>query len=259
MPDQIAIISDIHGNMPALHAVLADIRQRGIEIIYCLGDLVGKGPSSAEAVDVCRAVSAEIVRGNWDSGIANPSEPDHPTVVWHRKQLGPERIQYLNALPNCIDFMMSGLPIRLYHASNISENDRFWPFKPDANMDAMFANTDFTGYDHPEPQVAGYGDVHAAFQLPVRTGNRTLFNVGSVGNPLDMPKATYAVLHGTYLSRESAPFSVEIVRLPYDIDAAIADAVAANAPDIDYYEVELRQAIYRGRQKRHSNRNEEQS
>ena len=54
--DKIAVISDIHGNMPALETVLDDIRQRGIEQIFCLGDLAGKGPLSAEAVDTIREV-----------------------------------------------------------------------------------------------------------------------------------------------------------------------------------------------------------
>lgn len=52
--NRIAIISDIHGNVPALNAVLEDIKRRNIKRIFCLGDLAGKGPSSAEAVDLVR-------------------------------------------------------------------------------------------------------------------------------------------------------------------------------------------------------------
>lgn len=65
--DQIALISDIHGNLPALELVLADIRARGIEQIYCLGDLVGKGPNPSEVVDICQEVCTGIVQGNWTS------------------------------------------------------------------------------------------------------------------------------------------------------------------------------------------------
>ena len=53
--DRIALISDIHGNIPALKATLCDIKRRGIQRVFCLGDLVGKGPSSDQVVDICRA------------------------------------------------------------------------------------------------------------------------------------------------------------------------------------------------------------
>ena len=62
--DRIAIISDIHGNIPALEATLRDIQRRNIKRIFCLGDLVGKGPHSDQAVDICREVCEGIIRGN---------------------------------------------------------------------------------------------------------------------------------------------------------------------------------------------------
>jgi protein phosphatase len=67
--DQIAVISDIHGNIPALQATLHDIQRRKIGRIFCLGDLVGKGPHSDEAVDICREVCEITIRGNWDDFI----------------------------------------------------------------------------------------------------------------------------------------------------------------------------------------------
>jgi protein phosphatase len=67
--DKIAVISDVHGNMPALETVLADIKQRGIDQIYNLGDVVGKGPYSDQAIDRCREVCQVVVRGNWDDGV----------------------------------------------------------------------------------------------------------------------------------------------------------------------------------------------
>lgn len=76
--DRIALISDIHGNMPALEATLADIQRRDIERIFCLGDLVGKGPHSAQVVDSCRQVCEATVKGNWDEGIL--ADEDHPTL-----------------------------------------------------------------------------------------------------------------------------------------------------------------------------------
>ena len=70
--DRIAIISDIHGNLPALHATLDDIAARGITRIVCLGDLVGKGPHSDQATDICRA-ACEATFGDCTPAAQPPS------------------------------------------------------------------------------------------------------------------------------------------------------------------------------------------
>jgi len=113
--DRMAVISDIHGNLPALEAVLADIEARGISRIYGLGDLAGKGPDGAAAIDISRRVCVATVQGNWDESLAN-AEPDS-TVMWHRRQLGPERLAWLRDLPPTVDFRLSGRKVRLFHAS----------------------------------------------------------------------------------------------------------------------------------------------
>jgi len=71
--EKIVIISDIHGNLPAIEAVLEDIRMQSIDKIICLGDMVGKGPNSAEVIDICRRECDVIVLGNWDRYLANMS------------------------------------------------------------------------------------------------------------------------------------------------------------------------------------------
>ena len=70
MLDRVAIISDVHGNVTALQAVLADIQARGITRIVNLGDVIGKGPRGSEAVRLVRAACEVTVRGNWDTSIA---------------------------------------------------------------------------------------------------------------------------------------------------------------------------------------------
>jgi predicted phosphodiesterase len=240
--DRIAIISDVHGNLTALETVLRHIRAEGIQRIFNLGDLVGKGPRSAEAVDICREVCEVTVQGNWDADVAGHEDPS-PLVVWHREQLGAERLAYLANLPPVHDFVLSGMQIRLFHASQIGIFHRVHQSAPRDIHRAMFTNTDFTG-DGPVPQIVGYGDVHQAYAVTFE--NRTLFNAGSVGNPLDIPLACYVILEGTYGSRDPAPWSIRFVRLPYDIEAEIAVVAAANMPGLDYYANELRNAVYRG-------------
>jgi len=240
--DQIALISDIHGNLPALETVLADIRRRGIDTIYCLGDLVGKGPDSARVVDICREVCRAVVMGNWDDRMVHA--PDRPTRRWHRERLGPARLDYLRALPPCLDFQMSGKRVRLVHASPQGVHHRVRIRAEIEQHRAMFHNTPFTGFAHPAPDVVAYGDIHHAYLLPV--DDKMLFNVGSVGNPLDfIPLACYAILSGELNSPRPGPFEIEFVRLLYDIDLALDQARAVQMPRLAEYEFELRTADHR--------------
>lgn len=242
--ERIAIISDVHGNLTALETVLAHIRGSGITRIFNLGDLVGKGPRSAAVVDRCREVSEVTVQGNWDAAISEGADPGRPARQWHRAQLGKERLAYLAALPGSFDFMLSGRRVRIFHASQLSVHHRVHETGTREEHRAMFANTPFTG-SGPQPHVVGYGDIHSAYARNFES--RTLFNAGSVGNPLDMPLACYAVLEGTYGAEAPHPWSLHFVRLPYDIEGEIAAAEASGMPDLGHYASELRTAVYRGR------------
>jgi protein phosphatase len=239
--DRIAVISDIHGNIPALEATLDDIKSRGIHRIFCLGDLVGKGPHSAEAVDSCRAECEVVIRGNWDDFIC--AETERPSLRWHRRRLGHERLAYLAGLPGTIDFRMSGKQVRLFHASHIGVYHRVRMNDSQDVQAEMFTNTEFTGYAF-EPDVAGYGDIHRAFLKSFQ--GTILFNVGSVGNPLDQTQASYAILEGAYGAEQAGAFSVQLVRVPYDIELAIRQAEEEAMPDLAAYADELRTARYRG-------------
>jgi protein phosphatase len=245
--DKIAVISDVHGNMPALETVLADIKQRGIDLIYNLGDVVGKGPRSDMAIDQCREVCQVIVRGNWDDGVQKTE--NNPLGAWVRNQIGEQRTEYLRNLPNVYDFWLSGKRVRLYHASQKSVYHRVHSRDAYEVHRSMFENTPFTGFDHEEPDIVGYGDIHSAYLLSLSDGQKSLFNAGSVGNPLDMPLATYTIMSGKLDSRESNLFSFEFIRLPYDIEKAVEQARDVKVPDFEAYAVELRTAVYRGRQK----------
>jgi protein phosphatase len=239
--DHIAIISDLHGNLPALEAVLRDIKQRNIARIFCLGDLVGKGPHSDTVVDICQDVCEVTVKGNWDDYILRDTE--RPTILWHQQRLGPARLAYLRQLPQTIEFWMSGRRVRLFHASQESVYYRVHMDDPRDKLLAMFTNTEFTGNTF-VPDVVGYGDIHRAYVMNFH--QQTLFNVGSVGNPLDMPQASYAILEGTYDSQQADTFAVHLIRVPYDIELAIQQAAAEHMPELEAYASELRTARYRG-------------
>lgn len=249
--NRMAIISDIHGNIPALQAVLNDIRKRGIKRIVCLGDLVGKGPAPDQAIDLVRECCEAVVMGNWDDlmnkEIRNPIYPEFPKMLaWHRRTVGPERLSYLASLPFCCDFLISGRMVRLFHASAKSVYHRVYPAHPVEERLAMFEHTERTGTppDGRTPDVIGYGDIHTSFVQQL--GAKTLFNTGSVGNPLDYPQASYAVIEGDCGSELPAPFSVQLIRVPYDIELAVRLAQESGMPELDAYVRELRTARYRG-------------
>lgn len=239
--ERIALISDIHGNIPALEATLADVQRRGIQRIFCLGDLVGKGPHGRQVIDICRTACEVIVMGNWDDFVV--THPDHAVAQWHRERIGEERLAYLADLPYALDFWMSGKQIRLFHASQKGVYHRVYMTDSFEKQLAMFENTALTG-DASTPTVVGYGDLHWAFVHCFE--QRMLFNVGSVGNPLDITQASYAIMEGEYGSMVESSYSLQFVRVPYDIELAVRQAEDEQMPDVEPYAIELRTARYRG-------------
>lgn len=260
--DRIAVISDVHGNVTALEAVLADIAARGITRILNLGDVVGKGPRGAEAIKLTREACEVTVRGNWDSlmgdwdGYVDRGEvPRFPAGQWTRDELSDEDAAWLISLPNTFELVLSGRRIRLFHASQTSEFVRVRWAHTHEEFVGMFTNTDFTGdfraaVDGHEwepgttPDVVGYGDIHGTY-LQVDEGLH-LFNAGAVGNHLDDPSAPYCILEGVTASLVPQSFSISFVRVPYDVEAEIATARDLGMPDVDAYALELREGLYRG-------------
>ncbi|MGG4096456.1 MULTISPECIES: metallophosphoesterase family protein [Paenibacillus] len=236
---QIALISDIHGNIPALEAVLKDIKQRGIETIYCLGDLIGKGPHGDIAVDLVRTHCQQVIKGNWDDFIGK--ETDDPVLQWHQHRLGSERLQYLAELPYILEFMMSGKWIRLFHASPRSVYERIQPWDDQEKLETLFHSSTLCG-DPRIADVAGYADIHNAYHQHL--DGRTLFNTGSVGNPLEMPEASYVILDGIYDSEEPASFNIQFIRVPYAIEQAVQDALESGMPSPEDYILEVRTGRY---------------
>lgn len=250
--DRIAVLSDVHGNVTALQAVLADIGERGITRILNLGDVVGKGPRSAHAIKLVRDTCAVTVRGNWDSYMASMPVQPFESGQWTRDQLSADDLAWLGGLPSTFELCMSGHRIRFFHASQASEFVRVRFRHTDEAFLAMFSNTEFTGEFRAgdaepgtTPDIVGYGDTHYPY-IRVAEG-RTLFNVGAVGNHLDSPSAPYVIIEGVTASQDQAPFSVNFVRVPYDIEAEIAVARDLGMPDLDAYARELLEGVYRGR------------
>lgn len=233
--ERIAIISDIHGNMTALRAVLADIEARNIARIVNLGDLAGKGPDGDQVIDLCREICEVNVRGNWDEALATTHGADWATPV--QEQLGPERCAWLGSLPFAYDIVFGGKHVRLVHASPQGTFHRVHQRGDDAQKLAMFETTEHTDPDF-VPDVVGYSDIHTTYIRTFR--DKILFNVGSVGNPLDLTMAAYAILESTGTS-----LTIAIARVPYDIEAELRRARDRGMHDYDAYAWELTTGRYR--------------
>lgn len=234
--EQIALIADIHGNLPALEAVLADIDARGIARIFCLGDMVGKGPHSAQVLDILRSRCERIVRGNWEDAVLGQA---FYSACYTHEQLGPERLSWLADLPYGIFLQLSGKSVKLYHGrTTIPEI-----VLPDAPREKVLAALDALD---DQSDIVGFADVHVPF---VRmTGGRMLFNTGAVGNPCDrIVQSSYAILRGISGSGEGS-VSVELVRVPYDVERTLAFARdCGNLPFLEEYIKEIRTAVYQER------------
>jgi len=243
--DRIALISDVHGNLTALEAVLADIEARGITRVFNLGDYVGKGPRGREVVDLCRERCEVNILGNWDDFLPDPDRDfDTPGLRWWLDQLGPGQAAWLRSLPFSHDFWLSGRRVRLFHASEDSVHRRVRFDHDEEEFLGLFRNTEATG-DGPLPDLVAYGDTHDPYYETDRQ-RRTVVNVGSVGNCMGDPTPVYVVLEGVMDSPEDAPFSVGFVRVPYDWQAELAYAASVGMPELEGYTLELRDGIYRG-------------
>jgi len=194
-------------------------------------------------VRLSRETCAVTVRGNWDDFLPIDDTNRPAEMQWWNAELSRFDKSWLKSLPLAHHFTMSGRVVRLVHASAESVYTRIHPDCTQQEFDGMFADTEMTGPSGGSSVVC-YGDIHNAFQQ-IRAG-RTLINVGSVGNSLDIPGASYALLEGVLDGTGDDAFAVQFVRVPYDIEAEIRVAEELDMPALPQYAVELRTALYRG-------------
>lgn len=261
--ERVAIISDVHGNITALEAVIKDIEAKGITEIYCLGDSVLKSCNSDLVIDLIREKCSVVLKGNCDEAICKPGIPKGK--FWTRDKIGEERADYIYHLPVSHDFYMSGYLIRLFHASPFgldylfnpmfSNKDTIYSTTELENGLSLFENTEFIGKttSDPIPDIVGYGHIHTPNIFRIK--NKTIFNPGSVGMPIEMLNsdiydesnkfstvASYVILEGNLNSKDFASFSINLVRLPYDIEKEVKLLESSDLPSKERLIKELRSA-----------------
>jgi diadenosine tetraphosphatase ApaH/serine/threonine PP2A family protein phosphatase len=246
----IAVLSDIHGNLEALRAVLADAQRQGAGAVYCLGDVVGYGPNPRECLDLAAGFRLTVL-GNHDQGAlfdpAGFSPPAERAIFWTRGQLeaSPEsrdvrerRWEFLAERPRCHreDGML------FVHGSARSPLNEY-VFPEDAfhlrKMERLFALVErrcFQGHTHlPGVFVELAAGERYEFLNPEEAGpayrldgRKALVNVGSVGQPRDGDwRACYALLDGDVLRFRRVEYDVETtikkIRAVPELDPALGD------------------------------------
>ena len=262
--DKIAIISDIHGNLEALKAVLKDIEERNLEKVFCLGDVIAKGTHQQECVNLIKANCDLVLKGNCDeyftSNIDLSTKPKQEAdrIIWNKSKLTEDNVEYLRNLPYCYEFYMSGRLVRLFHATPEKINDFVGNIDNIDRLYKLFLPSKNT-ISNKLADVVIYGHIHTPFIQ--RIYNRTIINTGSVGNSIDIFRndtkdgnvsnttvANYLVISGFLNSNNiNQQISYELVSVPYDIDKELE----ANTDNIELesYEEEIRNGKYRDMQK----------
>lgn len=257
--DRIAIISDIHGNLKALEATLEDIRDRGIERIFCLGDIIAKGKHFNECIKLIRDNCEIVIKGNCDEYFTNEivlddkSEIEVKRIMWNRSNLSEDSISYLKGLPYCFEFYLSGRLVRLFHSHPNKINQFVGNIETVDRLYELFLPSNNTISDN-KADIVIYGHIHVPYVQKIY--NRTIINVGSVGNSIDVYRdddkdgdnrnttvANYLIISGNYDSREYSKLAYELVSIPYDIDLELFD----NEDNIELssYQKELKEGRYR--------------
>jgi predicted phosphodiesterase len=233
---QLAFISDIHANLEALEAVLADSEKQKADEIICLGDIVGYGANPNECVKIVREKSSTILLGNHDAAAVNLLATHHfnshakIAIEWTAGALNNESRSFLLSLP--LTVTRDGLT--LVHATPYEPNMWYYITSlEEAAFNFQYFETDacLVGHTHIpilivlDKQKEVYVHQGAAINLRAMNGSRILINVGSVGQPRDRnPLSCYALL-----DTESGDFTYR--RVAYDIENAQAKMKKINMPE----------------------------
>jgi predicted phosphodiesterase len=202
---RVAALYDIHGNGPALEAVLADVAREGVETVVCGGDVVG-GPFPAEALDLlARLPNVRYLRGNGDREVLEGT--DGYGIDWEveRARLGPDRLAAVRSWPLTVELEVDGLGRVLFcHALPSSEDPIFTRITPDEDVVELVGRTD--------ADVLVVGHTHVQFDRLLSTGVRVV-NAGSVGMPYEGRRGAFWALLGP---------EIELRCTEYDVDSAAA-------------------------------------
>jgi putative phosphoesterase len=213
---RVAIFSDIHGNLPALEAVLDDIHGRDVDAVYCLGDLVGYAAYPNEVTERIRREQIPTIMGNYDDGVgfdrdecgcayreANERLRGQQSLEWTKARVTAENKAFLRSLMPEIRTNIDGKRLLLVHGSPRKMNEYLFEDRPISSFARLAASSD--------AEVIVFGHTHKPYTKKIR--DVWFVNAGSVGKPKDADwRACYAMLDVT------ADPPASFVRVPYDLE-----------------------------------------
>jgi len=237
---RVALISDIHANLPALDAVLADIARRGnVDAIYHLGDLVGYAPWPNEVVQRLRDARIEGIAGNYDSTVATDykncgcryddprqEELSHESYAWTRTHVSRETKAYLGQLPFRLDLRplgghVAGPTITLVHGTPLNNVTYWTEDRPDSFCLKMAEAAGARAGD-----VIAFGHTHKPWHRVV--DGIHFLNTGSVGRPKDGDwRAGFALVDIDVAGGST----IEFARVEYDVEQARKASRRSGLPD----------------------------
>lgn len=232
-----AIISDIHGNLEALTAVMEDIEKQNVDEIFCLGDVIGYGPNPLECIDLVMEKCKVCLLGNHESGALFDPDGFNPTasnaIFWTRKQLEfpdekrDDRWEFLNMLPRKHE-EKEWLALFVHGSPKNPLNDYIFIdeiYSP-KRMETLFnlvPHISFQGHTHvPGVFISDlrlWQPSENDFTLELLPDFKYLINVGSVGQPRDSnPKASYATVED---GAQAGHFTLTYRRIEYPINQTV--------------------------------------
>ncbi len=221
--DRVAALYDIHGNLPALEAVLDEVLAAGVDRVVVGGDVV-PGPLPVECFERLEAlpVPVDVLSGNGEADLvaleagampARVPEPVHPILEWVRERLGPQRIRGLGAWPATVALRVQDLGRVLFcHATPRDDHTIFTVRTPQEALRPFFEGVD--------ADVVVCGHTHMPFDR--RIGGTRVVNAGSVGMPFGSSEAHWLLLGPSVIPRST----------PYDIPAAMDRIAASGYPGV---------------------------
>ena len=219
---RIAVISDVHSNLDAFLAVIANLPSYD-ELVF-LGDLVGYGPQPNEVVEQLRELHPSVaLEGNHDYAVTTGdtsgfSPHAEVAVKWTRRQIKQQTVEYLSTLQRSAKINLNNTGLALFHGSpNDPLTEYIFPW-----IDCQSAKGIIEEAGSPLVLLG-----HTHMPMLYSFENEMLANPGSVGQPRDGdPRASFAIL-----TLSDGKFSFEIKRVEYDIDAVASKIIRAGLPD----------------------------
>lgn len=225
---RIAVIADIHGNLPALQAVLADIERRRVEQIFCLGDLVGYGPWPNEVIELLRASSVHCLQGNYDQSVgeelmacgcdfasAEAARVGEISLNWTIDATDDKNKAWLRELPALRQLQLAGQRLLLVHGSPRQNNEYLTDSYPTEQLQAFLEDA--------QADVLFCGHTHLPYHRQI--GGKHVINAGSAGKPKHgNPNVVYLIVE------LGAQIAVTTVEVPYDYELTAKAIEQAGLP-----------------------------